>query len=51
MEKLEICIGHITGRCPECLVDEKNKECLGYKPIIIRSYEIVEVIEGENYHA
>ena len=37
-----ICINHILGKCPKCWSDEKNKQCGGYKPIMIFIFEVKE---------
>jgi phage FluMu protein Com len=42
MESLEICVGHLTGKCPKCKADDKNKDCSRYSPTTIRVIEIQE---------
>ena len=39
VKKHQICLGHIIRICPECIADEKNKQCYWneykkYNPII-----------------
>jgi len=45
METLEVCLGHITGRCSKCTPDDKNKDCPYYKPATIRTFEVVDYTE------
>ena len=42
METLETCLGHITGNCPDCKADEKNKECPNYTPTTMRTFEVTD---------
>ena len=48
VEKHQICLGHIIRTCPECIADEKNKQCYWdeykkYNPIIVRTFYVGEV--------
>jgi hypothetical protein len=47
IEKQEICLGHITKKCPECKFNEKNKGCYWdnqkkYNPIVLRTFYVNE---------
>ena len=45
MENLETCLGHITGNCPDCKTDDKNKECPNYNPVAMNTFEVVDYSE------
>lgn len=36
----QICLGHITGCCKDCAVDEKNQDCPHYHPVGFVIYEV-----------
>ncbi len=38
IEKREVCLGHFTEDCLDCIADEKNKQCQNYQPIILRYF-------------
>ena len=40
---MKICLGHVTGCCKRCIVDEKNKECPHYYEVGVIVYNVKEV--------
>jgi len=37
---MDICLGHITGCCDQCVPNEKNKECPHYHPVSVIVFDV-----------
>ncbi len=37
---METCLGHVSGKCPECKRDQYNQYCPNYKKIFLRIFVV-----------
>lgn len=42
VRKIENCLGHLKGSCPQCVADDKNRFCPNYLPYRLRIFEVKE---------